>query len=68
MATYTENYNLVKPDDTDYYSVSDFNENMDIIDAQLAANEVIEEKIDAVSDSLFEVETSFIIEVLMLLS
>lgn len=37
MATYTENFNLIKPDDEDYYDVSDFNENMDVIDAELAA-------------------------------
>lgn len=37
MATYTENFDLVKPDDEDYYDVADFNANMDIIDAELGA-------------------------------
>lgn len=36
MAKYTENFNLIKPDDEDYYDVADFNENMDIIDEALA--------------------------------
>lgn len=35
MATNTTNYNLVKPDQTDFYDVDDFNGNADIIDAQL---------------------------------
>lgn len=37
MATYTENFDLIKPDDEDYYDVADFNANMDIIDAELGA-------------------------------
>ena len=37
MASYTSQYNLKKPDGTDYYSVTDQNENMDKIDAALAA-------------------------------
>ena len=36
MATFTENYSLIKPDQADYYDVADWNENMDTIDAQLA--------------------------------
>ena len=39
MATFTENYNLIQPGTEDYYDVADFNENMDTIDAQLAASE-----------------------------
>ena len=35
MSTYTENYNLIKPDETDYYDVQNFNENMDVIDTQM---------------------------------
>ena len=35
MANYTENYNLKKPERTDFYSVQDFNDNADIIDAAL---------------------------------
>lgn len=37
MAKYTENFNLIKPEDDEYYDVADFNENMDIIDAELGA-------------------------------
>ena len=32
MSTKTENYNLTKPAQTDYYNVDDFNNNFDIID------------------------------------
>ena len=39
MATYTENYNLIKPDEEDYYDVTDFNENMDTLDGAMAATE-----------------------------
>lgn len=35
MANYTENYNLKKPDRTDFYNVQDFNDNADIIDTAL---------------------------------
>lgn len=35
MATFTENYNLIKPSEEDYYDVQDFNENMDAIDGQM---------------------------------
>ncbi|MCI5678800.1 MAG: hypothetical protein MR278_02280 [Bacteroidales bacterium] len=55
MATYTENYNLTKPDAADYYDVSDFNENMDMIDEQLMNAELelagVSEKIGEPSDS-----------------
>jgi len=36
MATFTEHYSLIKPDEADYYDVSDFNENMDSIDGLIA--------------------------------
>ena len=35
MAAYTQNYNLKKPASTDNYSVDDFNNNADLIDAEL---------------------------------
>lgn len=35
MAEYTENYNLKKPAQEDFYNVDDFNNNADIIDSQL---------------------------------
>ena len=35
MATFTQNYNLKKPDQQDFYNVEDFNNNADIIDEQL---------------------------------
>lgn len=37
MATFTENYNLIKPGEADYYDVQDFNENMEVIDTQMKA-------------------------------
>lgn len=55
MATYTENYDLVKPDESDYYNINTFNDNMDMIDSLLAethnAMQPIGEKIDSISDS-----------------
>ena len=61
MSTFTENYNLIKPDEADYYDVTDFNENMDALDAALAAQETamaeVSEKIgnpgDSSSDTVF---------------
>ncbi|MDE6125023.1 MAG: hypothetical protein K2G22_07345, partial [Eubacterium sp.] len=35
MATYTEKYNLKKPDETDFIDIADINENMDKIDKTL---------------------------------
>lgn len=37
MATFTTNYNLKKPDGTDFYNIEDSNSNFDIIDEQLKA-------------------------------
>ncbi len=39
MATETTNYGLTKPAQSDFYNVADFNENADIIDTQMHANE-----------------------------
>ena len=39
MATYTTNYNLIKPDTSDLVKVSDLNGNADIIDSALAGKE-----------------------------
>lgn len=39
MSTFTEHYNLIKPQEEDYYDVQDFNENMDTIDAQMMQTE-----------------------------
>ena len=39
MATYTTNYDLIKPDAQDYYNVDDFNENADRIDEELKRRE-----------------------------
>ena len=47
MATYTENYNLIKPDEEDYYDVADFNENMDTLDSAMAAAEAAAEEVSA---------------------
>ncbi len=43
MATYTTNYNLKKPAETDFILVGDFNDNADIIDAELKKRPVIGE-------------------------
>lgn len=47
MATYTENLNLKKPAQTDFYNVDDFNDNADKIDAAIAkmGSEVIQHTI-----------------------
>lgn len=52
MADFTENYNLKKPADTDFYNVQDFNNNADIIDSALAS------KLDIDSTNNFAKETS----------
>lgn len=61
MATFTENYNLIKPSEEDYYDVQDFNENMDTIDEQMKETETetqsINEKIGVSTDT--EGETVF---------
>ena len=46
MATYTENYSLLKPGEEDFYSIEDFNENMDTIDTLMAENETAVNGID----------------------
>lgn len=46
MSTFTENYNLIKPDANDYYDIQDFNENMDAIDALMAEQETAAEQIN----------------------
>jgi len=38
MATYTTNYSLKKPAQSDHYDVDDFNDNADIIDAAIAGH------------------------------
>ena len=35
MASFTENYQLKKPDDEDYFNIADVNGNMDMVDAEL---------------------------------
>lgn len=51
MATYTENFDLIKPDDEEYYDVADFNANMDIIDEALAESAGGADKIGEPSDT-----------------
>jgi len=41
MSTFTENYNLIKPDESDYYDVQDFNKNFDTIDTSLFGQYVV---------------------------
>ena len=38
MAEFTQNYNLKKPAEEDFYNVNDFNDNADIIDQKLKEN------------------------------
>jgi hypothetical protein len=38
MADFTSNFKLKKPAQTDFYNVADFNENMNIVDTQLASH------------------------------
>ena len=49
MSTYTNNYNLLKPDDDDYYDISDFNENMDTIDGQM---QLLDLEVSGVSEKI----------------
>jgi hypothetical protein len=51
MADFTENYNLKKPVDTDFYNVQDFNNNADIIDSALNN---LDAKIDSVAEDIAE--------------
>ena len=53
MTNYTENYNLIKPAETDYYDIADFNANADIIDGALSAHEqaIIDLEISCVGKS-----------------
>lgn len=37
MASYTSNYNIKKPDNTDFINVQDLNDNADIIDREIKA-------------------------------
>ena len=39
MAEYTQNYNLKKPAEEDFYNINDHNDNMDIIDTALKAHD-----------------------------
>ena len=47
MSTFTENYNLIKPGEEDYYDIQDMNENMDKLDGLLAENERAMQQVDA---------------------
>lgn len=66
MAKYTENFNLIKPEDDEYYDVADFNENMDIIDEALAesagGSDKIGEPEDSISNTVFGKLNGFISE------
>lgn len=46
MATYTENYNLIMPEEADNYHVEDFNENFETIDTMMAENEAVSNEIN----------------------
>lgn len=51
MATYTTNYNLKKPADSDFINVADFNDNFDTIDTELKKRPVVDSD-DKLPDSL----------------
>lgn len=58
MAEFTENYNLIKPGEEDYYDVQDFNENMDTIDGVMAATEAaMETAMNTVNSNVSQVKT-----------
>ena len=51
MATNTLNYNLVKPDGTEFYDIAIFNNNADLIDTQMKVNE---DGVTAKTDLIFQ--------------
>ncbi len=59
MATYTENYNLTIPGESDYYNVETFNENFETIDTLMAANEAVCAEVNEKIGSAEEGETIF---------
>ncbi|MCB6367826.1 hypothetical protein LI291_16770, partial [Intestinibacillus massiliensis] len=44
MRIKTENYNLIKPEETDFYNINDFNTNADLIDAAIKNNHDAEQE------------------------
>lgn len=52
MATYTDNYDLKKPDQTEFYNVDDFNGNADIIDSTLHAQALKIESLEGVGGAV----------------
>lgn len=61
MATFTTNYDLIKPGNDDYYDIADFNENMDAIDGQLSLTEQevtkVKEEVEALKNSMGQNES-----------
>lgn len=55
---YTEHYNLKKPDQEDFYNVDDFNENADIIDAELKR---LADNSNSIPKSIFTEDNQFIV-------
>ena len=55
---YTENYNLCKPENDDFYNVNQFNENADTIDTELKAHEnaieTLRQEKNALSDIVYK--------------
>lgn len=62
MATYTENYNLIKPDLEDYYDIANQNNNMDTIDQELAKNSTdisgVNKKMDTAQKTLDSISSA----------
>lgn len=56
MPNQTTNYNLTKPLETERYDVQVFNNNADIIDAQMKSNfEVLDTKITELKEAITDV-------------
>ena len=58
MAEYTKNFNLIKPSQEDFYNVDDFNENADIIDAELKR---LADNSNSIPKSIFTEGNQFIV-------
>ena len=57
MATNTPNYNLIKPDPSDYYDIAVFNDNADKIDTALASKRNSDDPITVGWDDVTEKPT-----------
>ena len=61
MAEFTPNFNLKKPDETDFFNIEDFNGNMDILDEKLKEaiqNEQLQGDVTEIKGTTEEIKTS----------